>query len=129
MKALQVDALSGDLKVTSGRLVLVSRTDALMQKIAQRLRMFQGEWFLDLRAGIPYRRSVFVKNPDYQLIRSIFAQAISSTEGVKSVEAVDLTYFRKERRLQVDWKATAESGELLDTRTGNNSPLIFGLAA
>lgn len=83
--------IAGDLKLTNGQLSLVDGTEAIAQHLRNRLRFFLGEWFLDQRQGLPFFREIFVKNPDRQVIRTIFRRTIRETPGIATMARFELT--------------------------------------
>lgn len=107
--------IEGDLRLTTGQLTLVDGNDAVRQHIANRLRFFLGEWFLDLRQGLPFYQDVLVKNPDRESVRSIFRTTILRTPGVEAVDELQLTVSAS-RVLSVSFRARLEDG---------GAPLVF----
>lgn len=102
----------GDLALVGGTYRLVAGVDHLRNKIRQRCRFFLGEWWLDPRQGIPYRRDVFVKNPNVTVVRSIFRRVLSTTPGVKVVRRFALTIESSTRKMKIDYEVTGTDGEL-----------------
>lgn len=78
----------------AGRLDLsiVDGEDQIRQEVETRLQMVRGQWFLDTRAGIPYGTSVFVKNPDLDLIAAELRVQALAVNGVTDVTSVNLTH-------------------------------------
>lgn len=101
-----------DLELVDGMLrpKMVTGAEYVRQKISARLKFFLGEWFLDLREGVPYFRDVFVKNPDVDLIRSIFRDVLSSVSDVAAVNQLALTYDDATRELAVEFHVTLVDG-------------------
>ena len=108
---------NGDWQVTAGDLVLVAGQAAILQAIRIRLQFFKGEWFLDEDAGVPYFQSVLVKNPDPNLLQTIFRDAILATPGVLGLPSLTLTLDRSTRSLTVAFRASTDEGELDATVT------------
>lgn len=109
---------AGDLALENGNLVWLgttpeTRVQIVRQKIAARFRFFVGEWFLDLREGIPYYRDVLVKNPNLDLIRSLFLRVLRQTPGVLDVPSFSLDYDPSARRLSFDFEAKVSDGEVV----------------
>lgn len=102
---------SGDLDFSNGRLQLVGGQDAIVQRLKIRLKTFKGEWYLDRRIGVPYRESILVKNSRRAVLTSIFRKVIRTTEGVKSIERLDLDFNNETRVLSGDFKGTTEANE------------------
>jgi len=83
--------LDGDLDIRNGTVSLVSGADAIIQRIRVRLRAFQGDWFLDLRFGVPYFGRILVRNVNEADIFQIYQEVIATTPGVVSVDELELT--------------------------------------
>lgn len=109
IRDLALDA-SGDLKVSGGDLSFVDDTAAIIQSVSNRLQFWQGEWFLDTRQGMPYAGSIFVRNANLALIKSIYRRAIESSPGISSVTRVDVVLDGSTRKLTVTWEAKAVTG-------------------
>ncbi len=110
-----------DLSIVGGQLVLV--TDIAEQAaIVMRNRFLfgLGEYFLDVRQGVPYFQYVFVKNPDVLLIKSLFAEIIRTTPGVKSI--LSLSVSRVGRKAFFAFRALADNGRIVSG--GSGSPFI-----
>lgn len=103
----------GDLEIRNRRLVLASGLAYLRQKISARFKFFLGEWFLDLREGIPYYRDVLVKNPDLDIIRSLFRRVLVETPGVLSVPRFAVVLDRQSRELAFRFQAVCEGGTII----------------
>lgn len=114
MADLKLSTLDDDLDLTGEQLSIVTGDDAIVQHLSVRLRLFKGEWFLDLRVGIPYYDSILIKNPDLVAIRSIFRRAILTTPGIASLDALDTEFDAANRRLTVTFTAIKDDGETLD---------------
>jgi hypothetical protein len=101
------------LTVRNGEIVLVTGEEAIEQQLRLRLKFFLGEFFLDELQGIPYYREVFIKNPNLQLLRSIFTQAILSTPRIASVDSLELSIDGETRTLNLAFVATMDTDEEL----------------
>ena len=103
----------GDLAFSAGDLVLVRGTQAIAQEISIRLKFFLGEWFLDILAGVDYLNQVHTKPPDLARAANVLAQEIAKVPGVARVETVSPSFIGTERRMEVSYTVTLESGETL----------------
>lgn len=102
---------AGDLALDEdGDLVILEDLAYLRQKLAVRFKFFLGEWFLDLREGVPYYRDVFVKNPNLDVIRSLFRRLILGTPGVIGLPRFELFYDEAARQASFAFQAQAKSG-------------------
>jgi len=113
---------SGDIALEQNQIVLAFGEDAIEQQLRTRLRFFFEEWFLDQRAGIPYYREILIKNPNLQLVRSIYKEAIESTPGIDSADSIQLSIDGATRTLSLYFTATMDTGQTLEF-----SPFIIEL--
>lgn len=84
MRYRQLDA-NGDSTFGSGfTAFLVDSPDAVAQAVLTRLKLLQGEWFLDTTVGVPYATQIL--GTGTQATRDVTIQsAILNTTGVKSI--------------------------------------------
>lgn len=101
---------SGDLALVNGDFSFIEGTKFTRQKLAARFQFFKGEWFLDQRQGLPYFRDVFVKNPNLDLIRSLFQKVIVDTPGIASVSNLQLVFDPGARTLAFSFTAKLKNG-------------------
>jgi hypothetical protein len=75
---------------TGGGPSLVSGVDEKVQRLATRLTVFQGEWFLDLTKGIPYIPRIFAKSvPDADIV-AIYRFEAETMDGIVAVDDISL---------------------------------------
>lgn len=85
---------------TFGRnIFLVDSPEAVAQAVSTRLKLLQGEWFLDIEAGIPYDTKVigFAGIPFYD---TIIKEAILETAGVTGIQNY-VSYILDQRDLHI----------------------------
>lgn len=107
MSDLALDTF-GELDLSTDDLVFVTGADAVAQHLKIRLRLIQGEWFLDTRVGIPYYSQIWVKNPNIGAIQTVFRQAIVTTPGVESLERLDSDFNASTREYTLTFSAKLE---------------------
>ena len=108
---------SGDIIVSGGQLQLVSDQPAIAQAIDCALSTFLGEWFLDRSVGVPYFQNILVKNPNLDVLRKTFTDAILTVRGVSAVKQLDMKYSPATRALTVAWAALGDTGQLVSGQT------------
>ena len=104
----------GDLLIENNSLVLARDDDAIVQQLIIRFKFVLGEWFLDIRLGVPYFGEILIKNPDLSRVRGIFRQIIETTPGIKSLESFSLDVEGVTRKATVIFRALKTDGEILD---------------
>ncbi|MEW5803904.1 MAG: hypothetical protein AB1847_17555 [bacterium] len=100
----------GDILIQKGDLVLISGIDAIRQHLSQKIKTFYGEWFLHMAIGVPYFQQVFVKNPNLQVIDSIFKREIINTPGIVQLLEFNLNINSSTRVLNLVFKARTDEG-------------------
>lgn len=112
--------IEGDLFIYNNNLVIVTGVDEVAQAIRCRLRMFRGEWFLDLREGVPYIQEVFRKVGGQRLpiLKAMFRNIIVDTNGVESVREIDLVPSEDgSRHWLLSFIAVTTDGAVLESST------------
>lgn len=114
MSQLELDVASHDLVRRNGTFQRIEGGPEIRQSLRVRLVLFRGEAFLNTDLGVPYFSEVLRKGIDEAALVTIFREAILDTDGVVSVEALDLTYVPTERRLDVVFVCTGSLDELAE---------------
>jgi len=104
---------AGDLELVHGTVHLVEGAPAIRQKLAARFKFFLNEWFLDQRQGVPYYRDVFVKEPNLDVIRSLFRRIVTQCPGVLSIGSFRLVYDEQTREVAFEFTAMVTGGDLV----------------
>lgn len=99
-------------------LVWTRGIDAVVQDCRIALQMFQGEWFLDREAGIPYWNRILRERPDIAeaAAREVFHSELMSVESVVEVVYLQVEFEPTTRTMLIRWKVRCEFGDTpLDT--------------
>ena len=108
-------AANGDLFLdNSGSAVLVEDDEAIVQQLLIRFKFALGEWFLDIRIGVPFFQEILVKNPNLTRVRAIYRQLILTTPGIESLEKFSLTLVVSTRALSLSFTARKTDGGTLE---------------
>lgn len=102
-----------DMFLRDGDIAMVDEDDALKQRLLIHLQFLLGEWFLDIREGIPYVQTIFAQATDIDDIYLIFRDEIKNIEGVESITSLVLTPDTDERSLRVEF--SVNQGSVTDT--------------
>ena len=106
---LQLDS-GGDIAVTTFDLSLTGSADQVAQRLRTRLRLFLGEWFLDLDAGVPWFDEILGKHLDLRRTEAILRHEILSTPEVLDIIDFSVEYDPKARALTVSFKVNTAFG-------------------
>lgn len=104
---------AGDLALVNGTTRVVRDAEQAAQGIDTALDTFLGEYFLDLRIGMPYFRDVLIKNPNPEVVRSVFRKAIKTRPGIVSVPELDVTTNASTGKMLVTFTAVYEDGSAI----------------
>ncbi len=104
---------AGDLALVGGSVAIIEGPPAIRQKLSARFKFFLGEWFLDLRQGVPYYRDVFLKEPNLDVVRSLFRKLIIETPGVLSLVTFTVSYNEARRSMAFAFQAKVDGGEVI----------------
>jgi len=80
----------GDLDFAGGRFNLAINDEAVKLLLLARLRLWLGEWFLDLSEGVDYDGSVFGKSQVDIEMRTEFMQIILDTPYIDEVTKLEI---------------------------------------
>ena len=100
MKCFSLDN-KGDVTVNKNRIEMVEDSDLIIQKIRQILLTNYGEWWLDKKEGLD-QRSIFVKNPNYQLIKDEIRQAVNQIDSSLAVDNIEFVEDSENRHLIIN---------------------------
>ena len=109
---IAVNPTTGDLDVAGGKLKLVGGMEYVRQHWVAALNLFEGEWFYDSTLGIPYKKQVFVKNPNWPVLRAIFAEATRRVPLVQAVHSMKLGFDATKRILMVEALVTVDGEQV-----------------
>lgn len=101
---------SHDLETTSFELHVAEGIEATAQRIKVRLKLFLGEWFLDLLAGVPYYQDILIKSPDINKVNALIREAITTTPNVLSIEEYEYALNNTTRTLSINFKCLTTDG-------------------
>ena len=105
----------GDLKMVNGQFVLVEEVDAIAQQIWVQFHWFRGEWFLDLRLGVPYFEEVLKKGASERLVSLLFRQLLLRTPGVTALVAFNFSVDRATRIATLTFEALTAFGTIVSS--------------
>jgi len=101
-----------DLLIENNDVIFIEGEDEIEQRVLQNLRMFQGEWFLNLDSGVPYYQDILVKNPNLYNVSAILKTAILDTPGVLEISNFTADFDQTNRELKVDVEFKVSEGTI-----------------
>lgn len=104
-----------DLVLINGDAVLTADVDAqgtnpILQDVSQRLRFFQGEWFLETSQGVPYFQEILIKDPELGQVDAILQNTVLATPGVLQLADYRSEFDRVRRRLSAFFVIVTQLG-------------------
>lgn len=95
---IELDILTGDLPIVTR---FISGNDLIRQRIQNRLRTFEEDWFLDTTQGIPYIRWIEEKGTTLAEIVATFRTEIELVPGIARVDDLEATFGVDQQRVTV----------------------------
>lgn len=89
----------------------VEGTPATAQAVTTRLRLFKGEWFLNLNSGVPWYTEVLTKPARLAQINTLIRNVILQTQGVASLSKFEMVFSSDIRKLAVSFTGTTVWGD------------------
>jgi len=100
---LGLTTTSHDMYRAGSGIAVLYDSDAVLQTVKTRLLLHYEEWFLDLSEGLPWFTELLKHNPDFSLIESRISETIINTDGVESLENIQLAFTPTTRVLIVNF--------------------------
>jgi hypothetical protein len=103
----------GDLELSAGRARLTAEEDGenVSQRLRVRLRLWRGDFALDTRVGVPFRRWLGVKGEaSVALAEAVLRRAVATCPGVGRVDAFAFALDRATRAASVTFSVTTNTG-------------------
>ena len=99
---LAIDPETNDLFLTRlGELAIVEGAEACGQHARQRIMTFQGEWFLDNTAGMPWLSDIMGKRYNPELAEAIVKNEILDTDGITDISNLSVSFNNEIRNLMI----------------------------
>lgn len=104
-----------DYKIIDNDIVIedadFSVIESTRQRLRQKLLLWQGEWFANRQAGVPYLQRVLGQAPRPEVVSSLVRQLLIDDEGVQDVRSLSLNQDAAARRLRVVFTAVLADGD------------------
>lgn len=115
MSAIALDPLFGDFAFSGGVMQMVASNSLAecAQELNARLNFAQGEWFMDTQQGFPYLAAVLVKNPDVNVLATLYRSVFLSTPGVAAVTSFIISFAGALRKLTWNAQIKHQSGNYI----------------
>ncbi len=102
----------GDLALTKNRMRMTDGRIETAQTLRSRLRVFEGEWFLDETAGTPYFQEVLGKSKNPRSAEAAIKAVIVGTPNVTGLLEFSFTLNKQTREASVAFKVSSPFGPI-----------------
>ena len=123
---LPIPANVSSADVNKFRIWAIDGADKVAQQIKINLLSFLGEWFLDIRYGVPYLEEILVKNPRLASVETILRNHIGSVPDVIRVDFFGMDWSRKDRSLRVEFSCETTFGPIRESVKLEVTPYVRG---
>ena len=111
---------AGDVMFGRGQGSYLSGTEATAQRVRSNLRLILGEFFADTSVGVPTVPNenadappILGERPNKSYARAVFTNAILGTEGIASIDSLEVSVDSSTRELTVIADVFDDDGNLL----------------
>jgi len=101
---------NGDLDLSQGGLALIDGSARVAQQVQLKLRLWQGEWFLDTSFGTPYLQSILGKGLTLSGALAALRRSVLEVDGVTAITSLSYDYQASQRSLLVALVLQTEEG-------------------
>jgi hypothetical protein len=101
---------SHDLDVSTGDFVLLDGASRVRQQVLIKLKLWQGEWFLDTDFGTPYLASILGKQLTLSGAIAALRKSVLEVEGVRQITSLTYNFASAARTLSVSFMADTPYG-------------------
>lgn len=101
MIGIGIDFDTGDIRFNGGDLVMAEGARAVLEHAVQRVRTFEGEWFLDTTAGLPWWQRILGRQFDDALAEAVVKAEVFGTKGVTEITSFSVDFSRSARILNI----------------------------
>jgi hypothetical protein len=112
VRDIRFDYKTKQIVLVNGDLTLTYDLDAIRQACELKLNTFQGEWFLNITAGIPWLQSFLIKSPRIDALKQIMRRELEEVPGVNTVTSLDFVWNKGARYLTITFTVNTDFGEL-----------------
>lgn len=99
-----------DLDTSSLDLKLVDKAEQVRQQLLIKLKLWQGEWFLDTEFGTPYLQKILGKQLTLSGALAALRKSILEVEGVRQILSFSYKFITATRKLEVEFTADTPHG-------------------
>ncbi len=112
---LKTDPTTGEVVLVNGQFVWLDDDDPnlVAQNIEQRIKSVRGDWYIDLRSGIPWFHGILGEKNGDVLAKRSFRKAIESHPRVKSIDYFKADYNPSTREFTVNWEVLLEDNTVV----------------
>lgn len=94
--------------------VLVSNNDATRQRLEQKFKLFFGEWFLDVTAGVRWFEDYLGKRPAPETLQFLLRSVVEQDPGIKRLLSASFDLNKTTRELTIQFSALSVTGEIIN---------------
>lgn len=101
---------SHDLDLSNGDMALIDGAEQVRQQVLIKLKLWQGEWFLDTGFGTPYLDGILGRQLTLSGAIIALRKSVLEVEGVRAITALTYDYDSRARHLTVNFTAETPFG-------------------
>lgn len=96
-----INLQTNDIAHADGLISYVNLDNETIQRIRTCLRRIEGEWFLDINAGLPYFGGQMLGGKDLEYVKLIIREELLSIDGVNKITEINILADTKTKHVSV----------------------------
>lgn len=85
-----IDRQTDDIAHEDGLISYVNMDEETIQRIRTCLRRIEGEWFLDINAGLPYFGGQMLGGKDLEYVKLLIREELLGIQGVSKITEINI---------------------------------------
>ena len=96
-----INQQTNDIAHQDGVITFYTGEDETIQSIRTCLRRIEGEWFLDINAGLPYFGGQMLGGKDLEYVKLLIREELLRIEGVQKVTEINILLNKDTKKVSV----------------------------
>lgn len=96
-----INLQTNDIAHADGLIGYVNLENETVQRIRTCLRRIEGEWFLDINAGLPYFGGQILGGKDLEYVKLLIREEILSIDGVTKITEINILMDKTTKHVSV----------------------------
>lgn len=98
---IAIDTKTDDIAYADGLVAFCTSDQEVIQRVRTCLRRIEGEWFLDIDAGLPYFGGQMLGGKDLEYVKLLIREELLIIEGVNKITEINILMDKATKKVSV----------------------------